>query len=87
MAKVSIIIPIYNVEKYVRKTIDSVINQTEKDIEIILVDDGSTDGSSNICDQYLKVDNRIKVIHKKMAVYHLHGMQELKKHQVDTLCI
>lgn len=65
MAKVSIIIPIYNVEKYVRKTIDSVINQTEKDIEIILVDDGSTDGSSNICDQYLKVDNRIKVIHKK----------------------
>ena len=65
MSKVSIIIPVYNVEKYIRKTIESAINQTESDIEIILVDDGSTDGSSNICDQYLKMDNRIKVIHKK----------------------
>ena len=64
MSKVSIIIPVYNVEKYIRKTIESAINQTESDIEIILVDDGSTDGSSNICDQYLKMDNRIKVIHK-----------------------
>ena len=64
MSKVSIIIPVYNVEKYIRKTIESAINQTESDIEIILVDDGSTD-SSNICDQYLKMDNRIKVIHKK----------------------
>ena len=52
MAKVSIIIPIYNVEKYMRKTIDSVINQIETDIEIILVDDGSTDSSGKICDEY-----------------------------------
>lgn len=65
MAKVSIIIPIYNVEKYVRKTIDSVICQTEMDIEIILVDDGSTDGSGKICDEYSFRDNRIKVIHKE----------------------
>lgn len=64
MAKVSIIIPIYNVEKYVRKTIDSAINQTEKDIEIILVDDGSTDMSGKICDEYAQKDKRIKVIHK-----------------------
>lgn len=56
MAKVSIIIPIYNVEKYVRKTIDSAINQTEKDIEIILVDDGSTDMSGKICDEYAQKD-------------------------------
>lgn len=65
MSKVSIIIPIYNVKDYVNKTIDSVINQTEKDIEIILVDDGSTDGCTEICDQYKKSDKRIKVIHKK----------------------
>ena len=64
MAKVSIIIPIYNVEKYLCKTIDSVVNQTEKDIEIVLVDDGSTDRSGNICDEYAQKDKRIKVIHK-----------------------
>ena len=55
MSKVSIIIPIYNVKDYVNKTIDSVINQTEKDIEIILVDDGSTDGCKISCDQYKKL--------------------------------
>lgn len=64
MAKVSIVIPVYNVEKYVRKTIDSAVNQTEKDIEIILVDDGSTDNSGIICDEYANKDNRITVIHK-----------------------
>lgn len=64
MAKVSIIIPIYNVEKYVCKTIDSVVNQTEKDIEIVLVDDGSTDRSGKICDEYAQKDKRINVIHK-----------------------
>ena len=48
MSKVAIIIPIYNVEKYVRKTIESAVNQTEKDIEIILVDDGSRDSSGRI---------------------------------------
>lgn len=65
MAKVSIIIPIYNVEKYMRKTVDSVINQTEKDIEIILVDDGSTDLSGQLCDELAFQDCRIRVIHKE----------------------
>ena len=65
MSKVSIIIPIYNVKNYVRRTIESVINQTESDIEIILVDDGSTDGSGKICDKYAEKDDRITVIHKK----------------------
>jgi len=65
MPKVSIVIPIYNVENYVRKSIESVIYQTESDIEIILVDDGSTDSSGKICDEYASQDSRIRVIHKK----------------------
>ncbi len=65
MAKVSIIIPIYNVEKYVRRTIESAIKQTERDIEIILVNDGSTDSSGDICNGYASKDTRIKIIHKE----------------------
>lgn len=67
LIKISIIIPIYKVpEKYLRKCIESCINQTLKDIEIILVDDGSPDNCGEICDEYAIKDNRIKVIHKKM---------------------
>ena len=65
MAKASIIIPIYNVRDYVQKAIDSAVNQSESDIEIILVDDGSTDGSGELCDCFAKTDKRIKVIHKE----------------------
>lgn len=65
MEKVSVIVPVYNVEKYLNKCLDSIINQTYKNIEIILVDDGSTDNSGIICDKYSQTDNRIKVIHKK----------------------
>lgn len=65
MTSVSIIIPIYNIEKYLEKAICSAIGQTEKDIEIILVDDGSCDKSGNICDRYAETDSRIKVIHKE----------------------
>ncbi|MGU8908543.1 glycosyltransferase family 2 protein [Clostridium perfringens] len=61
----SIIIPVYNVEKYLERCINSIINQTEKNIEIILVDDGSLDKSGNICDSFAKNDSRIVVIHKK----------------------
>lgn len=60
----SIIIPIYNVEKYLNKCVDSVVNQTFDDIEVILVDDGSTDNSPAICDSYAEKDKRVKVIHK-----------------------
>ncbi len=63
--KISVIIPVYNVEKYLRECLDSVVNQTLKEIEIILVDDGSTDLSGEICDEYAAKDERIKVIHKK----------------------
>lgn len=62
---VSIIIPVYNVENYLEKSLDSVINQSYKNLEIILVDDGSTDNSGKICDDYLKKDSRINVIHQK----------------------
>ena len=65
MNKVSIILPIYNVEKYLEKCVKSVINQTYKNIEIILVDEGSKDSSGRICDELVESDNRIKVIHKK----------------------
>jgi len=62
---ISVIIPVYNVENYLSNCIDSVINQTYKNLEIILVDDGSIDSSAKICDEYAKKDGRIKVIHKE----------------------
>lgn len=62
---ISVIIPVYNVESYLRECVDSVINQTYQNLEIILVDDGSTDSSGEICDEYLNADERITVIHKK----------------------
>lgn len=65
MAKISVIVPVYNVEKYIRKCVDSILNQTIQDLEIILVDDGSTDRSGEICDEYREKDIRIKVIHKE----------------------
>jgi glycosyltransferase involved in cell wall biosynthesis len=61
---VSIIVPVYNVEKYLKRCVESLICQTYKNVEIILVDDGSTDNSSSICDFYAQMDARIKVIHK-----------------------
>ena len=67
MAKVSIIVPVYNVEKYLRKCLDSLINQTLKDIEIICVNDGSKDNSPKILEEYAKKDNRIIVINQENA--------------------
>jgi len=65
--KVSVIVPVYNSENYVEKTIKSLIGQTLKEIEIILVDDGSTDNSGKICDEYGAKDERIVVMHKENA--------------------
>lgn len=62
---ISIIVPIYNTEKYLRKCVNSIINQTYKDLEIILVDDGSSDTCPKICDEFAEIDNRIVVLHKK----------------------
>jgi glycosyltransferase involved in cell wall biosynthesis len=62
---VSVIVPVYNVEKYLSRCIDSILSQTYKNLEIILVDDGSTDNSPMICDDYKNKDSRIRVVHKK----------------------
>lgn len=65
MSKVSVIVPIYNTQKYLSRCLDSLINQTLDDIEILVVDDGSTDGSSRIVDQYALKSRKIKVFHQK----------------------
>ncbi len=61
---ISVIVPVYNTEKYLRKCVESICNQTYQDLEIVLVDDGSQDSSSSICDELAREDKRIKVIHK-----------------------
>lgn len=65
MELLSVIIPVYNNIKYLSQCIDSIVNQEYQDMEIILVDDGSADGSGEVCDEYQKKDNRIQVIHKE----------------------
>lgn len=64
---ISVIVPVYNVQEYLDKCIYTIINQTYKNLEIILIDDGSTDMSGKKCDEYQKYDSRIKVVHKKNA--------------------
>ena len=61
---ISVVVPIYNVEKYLRQCVDSILQQTYKNLEVILVDDGSPDRCPEICDEYAKKDSRVKVIHK-----------------------
>ena len=64
MAKVSVIIPVYNAEKYLKRCLDSIVNQTFKDIEILCINDGSTDNSLNILNEYAKNDSRIRIINQ-----------------------
>lgn len=61
---VSMVVPVYNVEPYIRRALDSLLAQTYTNIEVILVDDGSPDRCGAICDEYAQKDNRIKVIHQ-----------------------
>lgn len=74
MVMVSIIVPVYNVEAFLPMCIQSILDQTITDFEVILVDDGSSDKCPLICDQYAKRDSRIKVIHKKMEDYLMREM-------------
>ena len=69
MKKISVLVPIYNVEKYLPECLDSLISQTLKDIEIICINDGSTDSSLQIIKRYAKKDSRIIVINKKNSGY------------------
>ena len=63
--KLSVVIPVYNIEDYIGKCLDSVLEQTYQNYEVIIVDDGSTDGTAGVCDEYAQKDERIRVIHKK----------------------
>lgn len=77
MIKVSVVVPIYNAEKYLKQCLDSIVNQTLKEIEIILIDDGSTDGSGEICKEYL-LDTRVIYYHKEnegLAAARFDGME------------
>ncbi|MGN0454204.1 MAG: glycosyltransferase family 2 protein [Ruminococcus sp.] len=78
---ISVIVPIFNVEKYLNRGVDSIINQTYENLEIILVDDGSTDGCPGICDDYAKKDSRIKVIHKENG-----GLSDARNAGMKTAC-
>ena len=64
---ISIIVPVFNTKKYLAQCVDSILNNTFKDFECILIDDGSTDGSSELCDEYKAKDSRVIVVHKKNA--------------------
>ena len=79
MDTISVIVPVYNIEGYLGKCIDSIIAQTYKDLEIILVDDGSSDHCGAICDKYAKKDNRIKVIHKPNG-----GLSDARNHGIEA---
>ena len=76
MPLISVVVPVYNMEKFLPICIESILRQSIQDIEVILVDDGSTDTSGSICDAYSKQDSRVKVIHKRMVVYLLQEMME-----------
>lgn len=77
--RISVVVPVYNVASYLEKCIESIIAQTYEKLEIILVDDGSTDDSGRICDDYAKEDTRIKVIHKKNG-----GLSDARNKGIDA---
>ena len=84
--KISIIIPVYNVREYLEKAVSSIIQSEFQDFEIFLVDDGSTDGSSEICDKLLKNDNRINVIHQKNSGAYAARNVAIKKISGEYVC-
>lgn len=82
---ISVIVPVYNVERWLDRCVTSIVGQTYKNLEIILIDDGSTDKSSEMCDAWSRLDNRIRVIHKANGDYPLLAMLDLASRQVREL--
>lgn len=81
MEKVSIIVPIYNIENYLKKCVHSLCKQSYKNIEVLLIDDGSTDGSAHICDEFSKIDDRVKVFHEQNG-----GASKARNKGLDVAC-
>ena len=79
MPRLSIIVPVYKVEKYIHKCVDSILNQTFTDFELILVDDGSPDNCGRICDEYAEKDSRVRVIHKENG-----GLSDARNYGIDV---
>lgn len=84
--KISVIVPVYNVEKYLSRCIDSILSQTFTDFELLLVDDGSTDKSGEICDEYAKTDARIKVFHTENRGVSAARNLGIKEASADWIC-
>ena len=76
--KISVIVPVYNAERYLHRCIDSILAQTFTDFEVLLIDDGSKDKSGEICDEYAKKDIRVKVFHKENG-----GVSSARQYGVD----
>ena len=78
MPEISVIVPVYKAEQYLDRCVKSILEQTYPDFELILVDDGSPDGSPILCDKWAEKDSRVHVIHKKMGVQVLQEMPVLQ---------
>ncbi len=83
---ISIIIPVYNIERYLRTCIDSILQQSFRNFELILVDDGSTDSSGAICDFYSQADSRVVSFHKKNEGVSVARNYGIDKAQSDWIC-
>lgn len=84
--KITVIVPVYNVENYIERCVDSLVRQTLRDIEILLIDDGSTDQSGRICDKYMLLDERVRTVHKKNAGQGLARNDGIKLAQGEYIC-